>query len=508
MVVAFLVRGREAFRPTGPLYMTPKLTPTPTGGSGCVSGSHGTLRPSAFTVAARLAGRDRVFLMNTLSDAQAIASADILELLDRLRCGELDSESLPSDQQAAVAELAEHGFLTPGPEADWATLEAHFAALRDSRNELRLTVLTTVQCNCACSYCFQRAQVDNGRPTTHMSLETAAMVVGWIERQLDEVRPERLILTFFGGEPLLNLPVLYYLAERAWRAASARGVEQVVNIITNGLLLNRELVDRLAPYGLNGVKVTLDGDRETHDRLRPLRGGQPTFDRIVENVRRVADRCAISIGGNFDASSAGRYPALLDYLSRQDFAPRLARITFKPIVGQGAATAGAGNGQMPGDRPGGCMTFAGAGAGGPATCALLDKQMAMLREETKKRGFQTADGLHMGPCELHQRHAHTIGPDGSLYACGGFAGDPRLSTGHIDGRCDPLREATARRFEELAPWRRCGDCPFIPVCGGGCAVASQTELGDMNAPTCHRASFESALLEVAEEMATHDQEPS
>ena len=79
----------------------------------------------------------------------------------------------------------------------------------------------------------------------------------------------------------------------------ARGVPMLINIITNGLLLTREVVDRLKPFGLNGVKITLDGDRATHDRMRPLRGGQGTFDRIIENIRAVADG-AISIGGNFD----------------------------------------------------------------------------------------------------------------------------------------------------------------------------------------------------------------
>ena len=47
----------------------------------------------------------------------------------------------------------------------------------------------------------------------------------------------------------------------------------------------------MLPLGLTGVKVTLDGDRETHDRMRPLRGGQGTFDRIIENIRRVAPLC-------------------------------------------------------------------------------------------------------------------------------------------------------------------------------------------------------------------------
>ena len=81
-----------------------------------------------------------------------------------------------------------------------------------------------------------------------------------------------------------------------------------VNIITNGLLLTPEVVDRLLPLGLNGIKITLDGDRDTHNRMRPLRGGQGTFDRIIENIRKVAGRCRIAIGGNFDESSVDSYP--------------------------------------------------------------------------------------------------------------------------------------------------------------------------------------------------------
>ena len=64
----------------------------------------------------------------------------------------------------------------------------------------------------------------------------------------------------------------------------------------------------------------------------------------------------------------------------------------------------------------------------------------------------------------------------------------------IDVRHDPI-------FERLQPWDQCGDCAFIPVCAGGCLVASHTQLGDMNAPTCHKASFESALISLAQEVA-------
>src|SRR2546428_4383909 len=129
-------------------------------------------------------------------------------------------------------------------------------------------------------------------------------------RKLDRVRPEKFVLTFFGGEPLLNLPVMYEVAERMWEATQARHVPMYVNIITNGLLLTPAVVDRMVPFGLNGVKITLDGDRETHNRMRPLRGGQGTLDRIVENLRQVAGPSRVPIRGNCARTSVRRHPRL------------------------------------------------------------------------------------------------------------------------------------------------------------------------------------------------------
>jgi uncharacterized protein len=280
-----------------------------------------------------------------------------------------------------------------------------------------------------------------------------------------------------------------------------------VNIITNGLLLTREVVTRLKPFGLKSVKITLDGDRDTHNRMRPLRGRQGTFDRIIANIREIAGECLISIGGNFDASSVDSFPALLDFLKEQEFADKLAKVAFKPIVGGKAAApkniiplmAVNGSGKPLG---GPCMTGAGSGSTSPCdNCHFVEEKMSFLREETKRRGFPTVDGVHMGPCEVHRKHAYTIGPDGSLYGCPGFTGEATLATGHIDGRDHCLYQSARQRFDTLAPWRKCGDCSFIPVCAGGCSVASHVELGDMNTPTCHKESLESALVSFAYEVA-------
>jgi uncharacterized protein len=465
------------------------------------------MHPSIFNVRVPLPDGS-VFLMNTLTDAQLAVTPDVVELLDDLGAGRVRPASLDAEARAVVGTLSEQGFLTSGPAADRRAVEERFELFHEDTSELRITVLTTLQCNFACEYCVQGDHGTHNATARRMSLETASRVAAWVEEQLDAVRPQRLVLTFFGGEPLLNLPVVYYLAERLWSASQSRRVTMVASVITNGLLLTPAVVDRLLPFGLKGVKVTLDGDREAHDHARPLRGGQGTFDRIVANLRQVAGRCAITIGGNVDERWIDRYPALLAFLRAQDFAESLAKVSFKPVIRRRK--------EVPTPRgairlvavdasgaplSGGCQSAAGQGGSPCDTCHFVDDHMATLREETRRHGFPTPDGVHMGPCELHRRHAHTIGPDGERYACPGFAGEEEFVVGDVSGQSSAPEAHAARRFDRLEPWRACGDCPFIPVCGGGCSVAAHHELGDMTAPACHKASFESALVSLAHEVA-------
>jgi uncharacterized protein len=472
------------------------------------------MRPSAFNVRVPLTSGE-VFLMNTLTDAQAVISDDVAELLDRMDAGTAGSAEVAGGDRETLETLAANGFLVRHLASEREALESYFTAFRDDASQLRITILTTLQCNFACDYCYQGEHAGAGRTADRMSIDTAAQVAAWIARRVEEVQPSRLVLTFFGGEPLLNVPAMFEIAGRSSKHAAARGVTQSVNIITNGLLLAPGVVEAMLPLGLTGVKVTLDGDRDTHDRMRPLRGGQGTFDRIIENVRRVAPLVPVTIGGNFDMNTADRYPALLDFLKQQEFAGRINKISFKPIIRPARPAAPAGIIPLqPVDtnsRPlnGSCMTAAGPSSGrmqasgcSPCdSCGLVDDKLAFLREETQRRGFPAPDGVHMGPCEIFRRHSHTIGPDGSLYACPGFTGEYAMAVGHIDGRRQADHAEAARRFERLAPWRHCGDCPFIPVCGGGCAVAAHAELGDMDAPSCHKRSFEAALISLAAEAA-------
>jgi uncharacterized protein len=476
------------------------------------------MRASRFTVATPVPGTGETFLFNTLTDSQIVVTPDVVRLIARIDQGE--GTRLDAEAREAVAQLADLGFLVESREAEDAALEEFFRDVREDASQLRVTVLTTLQCNFACDYCIQGDHDDHNATAAKMSLGTAAGVAEWIEGRLDALGSPRFTLTFFGGEPLLNLPVVYSLAERMSQSCQQRGVAMNINIITNGLLLTEAVVDRLLPFGLTGIKITLDGDRATHDRLRPLRGGQGTFDRILANMRAVAPKVRLSIGGNFDVESAEGIPGLLAFLRSQPYADRIAKVAFKPII-RGPNTGRPGSPRMQaapdgrrliplspvkGDGAplgGTCMTAAGNGGGASAcdSCQVADERMAWLRAQTRAHGFDTLDGLHMGPCELHRRHAYTIGPDGALHACPGFSGEPDLKVGHVLSPPNHEQAEVQARFETHAPWRACGDCALVPVCGGGCSVAAHHELGDLGKPSCHKPSMLTALEEFAADAA-------
>jgi len=121
---------------------------------------------------------DDTFLMNTLTDAQVIVSSDAAALLD----GDVNPDALDQDARATFDQLVENGFITPGRDHDREELSRYLDQLTTDTSELNITVLTTLQCNFACDYCYQGDRGDYNKFAEKMSLETAERVATAIER--------------------------------------------------------------------------------------------------------------------------------------------------------------------------------------------------------------------------------------------------------------------------------------------------------------------------------------
>ena len=188
--------------------------------------------------------------------------------------------------------------------------------------------------------------------------------------------------------------------------------------------------------------------------MRPLRGGQGTFDRIIENVRQVAgkmphrDRRQLRRRLGRQLSGAARLPEGAGLRATSS-----SKVAFKPVIRDRRPP------QVP--RLAKVIPLTAVSDGEAAERHLHDvgrvggvddqrlrhlplRSTSRCRSCAKRRrsaGSRPSTACTWGPCEIHKRHAHTIGPDGSLYACPGFTGDATQSTGHIDGRTDARRAA-------------------------------------------------------------------
>ena len=138
------------------------------------------MQSSMFNIRVPLEARNEVFLLNTLTDAQLIVSRDVAALLDR----HADVDGVDGETREALDILKDNGFLVPSRNADQQALDRFFATTSSDKSELHITILTTLQCNFACDYCFQGDHGDYNKFADKMSLDTAVRVGDWIEREI------------------------------------------------------------------------------------------------------------------------------------------------------------------------------------------------------------------------------------------------------------------------------------------------------------------------------------
>ncbi len=147
----------------------------------------------------------------------------------------------------------------------------------------RLVMNVSNDCNMRCRYCYAVGG-HYQRERMLMSPEIARCAVERFFAYFSHIG----MITFFGGEPSLNLPAIQAACERIQEFREHGLIQQVpvVGMVTNGLILDPALLGLIARYGLK-VTISLDGPTATHDLLRLTLDGRPAFERISANIRAI-----------------------------------------------------------------------------------------------------------------------------------------------------------------------------------------------------------------------------
>lgn len=370
--------------------------------------------------------------------------------------------------------LLEDGFLVESRAHDDEKLRAHLdSASEGVPGTLFVTLMPTLQCNLACNYCFQKEHPAFGKMSSH----TEDATLEWILRTIDERGLSRLHVHYFGGEPTTRKDFCLRTAEVLSASMKARGGAFEWQMTTNGVLLDLDFALRMEKFGHGGYKITLDGDKETHDRERVYRDGRGSFDAIFENVVALArSGIRVRIGGNFLPDQAASFEKLLDRIEAAGLAGLLEGVKFKPIVDtQQRATGTCTNCSSKEETQ---------------TLVQLNRSIERRRMAPTESKVESLETL-LGPCELHWRNSYTIDPDGQVYKCPAVAGLPDLAVTQVGSQAV---EKIAPLLE-LRPWEQCGDCPYMPVCVGGCLGGKFLKTGRRDQVACKKDVFEQSFRE-------------
>ena len=118
-----------------------------------------------------------------------------------------------------------------------------------------------------------------------MSIETAKASVDWLRSEGRNGRWKHI--TFFGGEPLLR-PEL--IRETIKYSLDSNDPIDKFSILSNGTICTPEVEETLqymketCPQSV--LQVSLDGDKQSHDKHRRFPNGKGSYDSIISNIHK------------------------------------------------------------------------------------------------------------------------------------------------------------------------------------------------------------------------------
>ena len=307
-------------------------------------------------------------------------------------------------------------------------------------NLLRLAIAPTTFCNFNCPYCYE----ENRKPV-FMSKETEDNLIKFIKKHktVDSVD-----ITWYGGEPLANFKSIQNILEKISENIDVKLGSH--SMITNGYLLDEEKSQYFSQHQLDSIQITIDGNKNSHDRRRILQNGGATYDTIIENIEgflKYNKNTRILIRVNIDATNSTDFITLYNNL--------MDRWTNKNIFVYPAFVR---------DYTDSCST----------NCSTLqhEDKVKFYMNLYEKHGLMINfyPDLRIGGCGATSINYYVVGPKGELYKCWNDIGVDEKIIGFLNNDSIPQQDILTQyivgptMFED----EECKSCKLFPICDGGC----------------------------------------
>ncbi|MDE5894332.1 MAG: thioether cross-link-forming SCIFF peptide maturase, partial [Acetatifactor sp.] len=258
--------------------------------------------------------------------------------------------------------------------------------------------------------------------------------------------------------------------------AYGRSLEEPYNkkfrftLTTNGVLLDDEVLE-FANREMANVVCSIDGRKEVHDRMRPFRKGQGSYDMIVPKFQKVAEtreQMNYYVRGTFTHHNLD-FSEDVKHLADLGF----KQISVEPVVAQPQDDYAIRKEDLP---------------------RLLEEYDKLAQEILKRRRegrgfnfFHFMIDLEGGPCVAKRLSGCGSGteylavtPWGDFYPCHQFVGQEKFLLGNVDEGITNTAIRDEFKCCNVYAKEKCRKCFAKFYCSGGCAANAYNFSGDIN----------------------------
>ncbi len=314
-----------------------------------------------------------------------------------------------------------------------------------NKDEYRIMILPTYQCNVRCWYCVQHHQ------SIRMTDETIESIKALILNVCGMSDIKRVRISWFGGEPLLEYSIVKDLTAYTKAEVEKSGKHFDCDITTNGTLLNEDRILELYECGVSSYQITIDGEKAVHDKIKVL-SNKSAFDTSINNINLIARYTPCTIRFNYTPENLTPERIIEDLMSRLDVS-NLHNINFMLYKVWQANQSD-----------------------------IDEAKVAHLVELSGRNGLVP----QLPTCNLcyadHQNFV-CIFPNGKVDKCDNKPLDEaqgKIENGQIVWAEDNPSHVSAYRNNRYP----CRSCKHLPVCWGPCVARRATDLSCADNPEC------------------------
>ncbi|MFA5565545.1 MAG: radical SAM protein [Acidimicrobiia bacterium] len=341
------------------------------------------------------------------------------------------------------------GILVPSHWDERQAAQDAYREEQDASDTLLLTISPTVACNLRCGYCFEA-----DHPARAMPKAEQDQLVRFVKQNISG--RQALAVTWFGGEPTLQIDTILSLSRRLMQVASFAGAGYSATMISNGTLIDDAMAEALANARVSSVQITMDGVAEVHDLLRPSASGRGSYETTLNGVAAAYRHLSVSLRVNIDRRNVEGVPALLEDLAQRELFVNLGFVRVEPAAVYQPENLDS--------VPESFLTV-------PEFAAVEVE----LYERARELGFSMAvafDTSSSTPCAAVKSSHFAFEPGGRVKRCWAEVADDNKVVASLGVVGLTVSAEADERWRTYEPFDTgCEGCPFLPVCWGGCPKA-------------------------------------